>query len=1740
MKTKLILTTLIVAFSFLLQITAQEYPKVILRGDYPDPTIIREGADYYMTHSPFVYSPGFLIWHSKDLVNWEPVCRAMTEAKGSAFAPDLVKYKDKYYIYFPAAGTNWVIWASNIKGPWSRPIDLKVGNIDPGHIVGEEGKRYLFLSGGNMVQLSDDGLSTVGEVKKVYDGWKFPDHWITEGMWLESPKLFKKGDYFYLTVAEGGTAGPATSHMIVSARSKSIFGPWENSPYNPIVHTYSADEYWWSKGHGTLIDDVNGNWWVVYHAYENGFHTLGRQTLLEPVQWMEDGWYRSVKRVTPVANSETSIESGMELSDNFSGKNPGLQWTTWNKLDAAKVSLKNNSLYLSGKGSGPKDAQLLLATATDKSYETQVEVTLSNGSTGGLLLFYNEKAFAGVSSNGKQFTVYENAGKQTTKPNSLGNHFFLKTKNAHNLCDILVSRDNLTWETLYTGLDVSGMHHNNYGGFYALRIGLMAAGKASVKFNNFQYKPLEGYLFAYFTDKASNTNGLHLAWSNDGYKWTGIGPEHSFLKNDYGPWGVEKKMRDPFIMQGPDGLYHCLWTINWNADIIGYASSRDLIHWSRQSYIPVMEGFEVKNCWAPEMIYDDAKQQYVIFWSSTIKVNGEWKTEPGYKYDHRIYCTTTKDFKTFTPARIFFDPGHNVIDSTIRKAGDKYIMIYKDERELPTPAKNLLVAVSDNAEGPYKTISEKPFTKNWVEGPAINQLPDSSFIVYMDAYREHKYEAKTTRDFINWEDVSGKISFPAGTKHGSVIKVPMDFIDNLMFEQKDAERKNRELQSKEGVLAPKPVFRDTVYDGAADPIVIWNSKVSKWWMFYTNRRVKMTELPGVSWVFGTPIGIAESADGANWKYLGTANFNNLPDECGGKDATFWAPDIVWGDDGKWHMYLSIQPGIDVKWGLPGFIAHLTSTNLRDWKYESRLSQLGTHVLDADILKMPDGTWRLYYKASKPYSNISMIESKDLFSWSEPKEVLKISGEGPIAFTWKNYFWLVIDTWNGQTVYRSADGNTWERQPGNPLLPDGEGTGPDDIPNALHANVVISNNRAYLYYFTHPGRIGENKKKDTYEQRRTSVQVVELEMNREGWLTANRNKPTYVQLLPPTPVNVSIQADFNRSKKISENLIGIFFEDINYAADGGLYGELIQNRSFEYQPSDVGRDSTWNSFKSWQLLNFDKAKGSYRIDTVSPIHRNNPHYAVIGIEEPGKGSGIANLGYDGIVVKAGEKYDFSMLARVLSGKKSTVNVRLTSNGEVIATSETEISSQSWNKVKTTLTATKSVNNAQLEVVFNKKGKYAVDMISLFPQKTFKNRPNGLRADLAQTIADLHPKFVRFPGGCVAHGNGLENMYRWKNTVGPVEQRLEQKNIWRYRQSAGLGYFEYFQFCEDIGAMPLPVLPAAVCCQNSANGGQKGIPMCDMDEYVHEVLDLIEYANGDASTKWGKMRADAGHPDPFNLKYIGIGNEDLISDTFEERFTMIYNAVKEKHPKITIVGTAGPFCEGTDYVEGWKIADRLKVPVIDEHYYQQPGWFINNQNFYDNYPRNRSKVYLGEYASWGNTLNNALAEAAYMTSLERNGDIVSMASYAPLLAKEKHTQWGTDLIFFNNEEIKPTPNYYVQQFFGQNSGDTYIPGQISLENPDPVVEKRIASSIIKDSKTGDLIIKLVNLLPGTVNAKLNLGDYLKTDSKAVKAVLSGLPEDRNVKPQASEIKIGKEFNYELPAYSVSVIRIKAMNQ
>jgi alpha-L-arabinofuranosidase len=626
------------------------------------------------------------------------------------------------------------------------------------------------------------------------------------------------------------------------------------------------------------------------------------------------------------------------------------------------------------------------------------------------------------------------------------------------------------------------------------------------------------------------------------------------------------------------------------------------------------------------------------------------------------------------------------------------------------------------------------------------------------------------------------------------------------------------------------------------------------------------------------------------------------------------------------------------------------------------------------------------------------------------------------------------------------------------------------------------------------------------------------------------------------------------KKISPDLFGLFFEDINYSADGGLYAELVQNRSFEYNPTE---QKDWNPFSYWEYFTPGFSYGRISVETAFPVHVNNPHYILLEIEHVGhegntpgqSGVGIKNSGFDGIVVKANDKYNFSMFARQLSKESVSLSIRLqTPKGKILAESKFLTSLGDWKKYSASLIPDAGNDSASLVVLATSEGKLALDVVSLFPEKTFRNRPNGMRADLAQMLADMKPKFIRFPGGCLVHGDGLGNMYRWKNTIGPVEQRKEQRNIWNYHQSVGLGYFEFFQFCEDIGAKPLPVLPAAVSCQNSGGTwsiggtGQKALPMEEMHEYIQEVLDLIEWANGPVTSTWGAKRAAAGHPASFNLEYIGIGNEDKMTPEFLERFRMIYQAVKEKHPEIVVIGTAGPFNNGEDFDKGWKLANDLKVPVVDEHYYTSPEWFISNQYRYDSYPRNSSQVYLGEYASWGNTMRNAIAEAVYMISLERNGDIVRMASYAPMLAKKGFIQWKIDMIFFDNVKIYPTVNFYVQKMFMTNQGDTYFNNVISKD----VKDSTLAASCVFDSKSRDIILKMVNAGNVSRTMKINLSNFKNIVPDAQKSVLTvnagaenTFENPEKIVPGLSTIKVSSKFEYSAPASSLTVVRIKTKN-
>ena len=568
-------------------------------------------------------------------------------------------------------------------------------------------------------------------------------------------------------------------------------------------------------------------------------------------------------------------------------------------------------------------------------------------------------------------------------------------------------------------------------------------------------------------------------------------------------------------------------------------------------------------------------------------------------------------------------------------------------------------------------------------------------------------------------------------------------------------------------------------------------------------------------------------------------------------------------------------------------------------------------------------------------------------------------------------------------------------------------------------------------------------------------------------------------------------DINTKKagaKIQDTMYGLFFEDINYAADGGLYGELVKNRSFEFP----------QSFMGWQVF------GDVKLKDDGPFERC-PHYVVLGApNHKERRTGIQNEGYFGIGVVKGEDYRFSVWAKAPKGKAS-IRVQLIdqySMGEhqEFVEQTLEITSAEWKKYEIVLKSPETQKKANLRIFLKGENPVCLEHVSLFPVNTFKNRENGLRRDVAQALADVKPGLLRFPGGCIVEGTDLETRYQWKNTIGPVENRPLNQNRWEhtfdyryypdYYQSYGLGFFEFFQFSEDIGAEPLPVLNVGMACQfQNWDKECAHVPMDQLDPYIQDCLDLIEFANGDVNTTWGKKRAEMGHPEPFNMKYIGVGNEQW--DTlYYKRLTPFVKAIRAKYPNIKIVGTSGPDSEGKMFELGWQDMKKQKADLVDEHFYRPESWFLNSGLRYENYDRKGPKVFAGEYACHGkgkkwNHYEASILEAAFMTDMERNADVVYMTAYAPLLAHVDGWQWRPDLVWFDNTEMFKTVSYYVQQMYAKNKGTNVL--KLTMDGK-PVAgqdgQNGLFASAVLDANANTVIVKVINTGKTAQNISLNL--------------------------------------------------------
>lgn len=568
-------------------------------------------------------------------------------------------------------------------------------------------------------------------------------------------------------------------------------------------------------------------------------------------------------------------------------------------------------------------------------------------------------------------------------------------------------------------------------------------------------------------------------------------------------------------------------------------------------------------------------------------------------------------------------------------------------------------------------------------------------------------------------------------------------------------------------------------------------------------------------------------------------------------------------------------------------------------------------------------------------------------------------------------------------------------------------------------------------------------------------------------------------------------DVNTKKvgaKVQPTMYGIFFEDINYAADGGLYGELVKNRSFEFPDALMG----WKAF------------GKFEVKNDGPFERC-PHYVVLGYSgHNDTATGLQNEGYFGIGIEKAEDYRFSVWAKAVSGD-ATVEVSLVDENTMeehqeFATAELKVSGNEWKKYELVLKPTKTVQKANLRLLLKGKNSVALEHVSLFPKHTFKDRDNGMRRDLAQALYDLHPGVFRFPGGCIVEGSSLEQRYQWKNSIGPVENRPLNGNRWLstfnyrlfpdYYQSYGLGFYEYFLLSEDIGAEPLPVLNVGMACQyQNWNNPKAHVPVDSLQPYIQDCLDLIEFANGDVNTTWGKKRAEMGHPAPFNLKFLAVGNEQW-DNLYYERLRPFVKAIKAKYPNIKLIGTSGPDSEGEMFDKGWKAMKELKADLVDEHFYRDEHWFLSHGLRYEGYDRKGPKVFAGEYACHGkgkkwNHFETSLYEAAFMTDLERNADVVDMATYAPLFAHVDGWQWRPDMIWYDNTRMFKTVSYYVQQMYACNKGTNVLP--LTMNGKAVAGQEGqdgLFASAVVDKQKGEVIVKVANTSDNTQEVTLNL--------------------------------------------------------
>ncbi|MCO1338832.1 hypothetical protein BJH93_08005 [Kocuria polaris] len=1221
-----------------------------------------------------------------------------------------------------------------------------------------------------------------------------------------------------------------------------------------------------------------------------------------------------------------------------------------------------------------------------------------------------------------------------------------------------------------------------------------APAPAAVDVNDADY---DAYVFPYFTGEGSDdSEKIHLAVStgDDPMDWTTLNGGEPILESGLGTKGL----RDPFLIRSHDGSTYYLIATDLkmhgggsfgDAQETGSRSlmiweSTNLIDWSEQREATVAPE-HAGNVWAPEAHWDAANGEYIVYWASALYPDDVAPDDRDINtsYQRMMYATTT-DFVEFSEPEIWIDEkrgdGRGMIDSTIAEVGDTFYRLAKDESDMTVRQESSddLRLTQGVAEGDgWDLIAERigvgepnpwggTFTSG--EGPTMfPSLTDDGWYLMIDQPSYHGgqgYLLFETEDLNSgdWTSVP-EAQLPTSPRHGTVVPITAQEQSALLDAFPPAEEPGDVVPGPDPELG-EGTWRDDFDAAELDPAwQIVNEDAEAWNL--GDSALNLTSQRGDTWqddngaknlfMVDVPAGdfsvathltapVTRDFQGAGllaWKDIDNyvrAGLSHVSSAAGG-------PVVIesgFEESASYDSTFTARPGSTTEWlrldrtGDEIVVSYGDENG--DWAEAARfttgwdVTQVGLYAFAAQNGASHEAAFDTFWLDTSAPADI-VPDGRFTLEGPAAARHLAADGDGNLALTSERPrppLRLTAAELEGtageRPVTLESDGGAVVVRDGRLALADGGETAwrlRDAGAGRVHLRLAGADDD--VAYAT-PGGDGALVPGPAAEAVDFSIGTGAVEAH-----------------------TLSIEADAT-AHEIADTMYGAFYEDINYAADGGVYAELVRNRSFEFAPSD---NASFHGMTAWESV----GGGFAEVKSERAEWLNDANRAYLEIEADGAGDGVRNTSFNrGVALEEGATYDFSLWARSAAAQEITVALEDASGETTYGTAAIAVdNSDEWKQYTATLTASATTDAGRLAVTAGAAGTLRLDMVSLFPQDTWEGPVNGksvLRKDLAQLVADLEPSFLRFPGGCVTNvgtfdtylesdGADRQRTYQWKETIGPVEERPTNWNFWGYNQTYGLGYLEYMKWAEDLGATPLPVVSVG------ANGCGSTIPeMTDderIDRWVQDTLDLIEFANGDVDTEWGAKRAEFGHPEPFDLEYIGLGNEEN-TKTFEANFPRFRDAIEAKYPEITIISNTGPDDSGTRFDELWDFNIEQGVDMVDEHYYNDPSWFLGNDERYDSYDREGPHVFLGEYASRGNTFANALAEAAFMTGLERNSDVVEMASYAPMFANEDYVQWAPDMMWFDNDESWGSVNYYNQKLWMTNVGDEVVPS--SHEGPD----------------------------------------------------------------------------------------------